>query len=223
MIAVINYGMGNSGSIINMLRRLGQDVLLTSRPGEIVNAEKLVLPGVGAFDNGMQQLHKLGLVPVLTQKVTVDRTPIIGICLGMQLFARCSEEGSSKGLGWIDAEVIRFRQPEGTHLTIPHMGWNTIRAMKPHPLTNDLEPDARFYFVHAYHVRCARSEDVLSVTDYGGHFTSAIASGPVIGVQFHPEKSLRWGMQLFRRFVADEFYAQAESDPVVAAPQHRPC
>ena len=223
MIAVIDYGMGNSGSIINILRRLGQDVLLTSRVDEIVKAKKLVLPGVGAFDKGMQQLHSLGLAPVLSEKVTVDRTPIIGICLGMQLFARSSEEGSSQGLGWLDAEVVRFRAPEGMQLRIPHMGWNTIRPLKSHDLTNDLESDARFYFVHSYHVRCARPEDVLSVTQYGTEFVSAVASGPIIGVQFHPEKSLRWGMHLLRRFVADEYDAPAEGDSVAVAPQHGSC
>jgi imidazole glycerol-phosphate synthase subunit HisH len=202
MITVIDYGMGNSGSIMNILSRIGAEATLTSDPAEIARADKLVLPGVGAFDNGMQKLHDLGLVPILNEKVVSQHTPILGICLGMQLFANGSEEGAAPGLGWIDARVIRFRLDDQVKRRIPHMGWNTITVRKANPIFEGLADDARFYFVHSYHVQCAEASDILATAQYGIEFTACVSKAAVIGVQFHPEKSLRWGMNVFRRFVA---------------------
>ena len=201
MITVIDYGMGNSGSIMNILSRIGAEAMLTANADDIARADKLVLPGVGAFDKGMQRLGDLGLIPVLNQKVVGDGTPILGICLGMQLFAHGSEEGALPGLGWINARVIRFQLEESLRLKVPHMGWNTIRVSKPHPIFENIADDARFYFVHSYHMRCADETDILATSNYGMEFTACVARQSVIGVQFHPEKSLRWGMDVFRKFV----------------------
>ncbi len=214
MITVIDYGMGNSGSIMNILSRIGAEACLTADPAMIAQADKLVLPGVGAFDNGMDRLHDLGLVPILNEKVLVQHTPILGICLGVQLFCNGSQEGVKPGLGWIDADVIRFRfdgvapNGDGTAkvggaggLKIPHMGWNTITVAKEHPIFENIADDARFYFVHSYHVQCNDAADILARSHYGIDFTACVARNSIIGLQFHPEKSLRWGMEVFRRFV----------------------
>lgn len=202
MITIVDYGMGNSGSILNMLAKIGSEAVLTADPEQIRQARKLILPGVGAFDRGMRRLRSLGLVSLLTEKVVHEHTPILGICLGMQLFAKASEEGTCEGLGWVNAQCLRFRfNGELPSRRIPHMGWNAALSQKPHPMLDGQEEDARYYFVHSYHVQCGNPDDVLATTEYGIRFTSALACGAIIGVQFHPEKSLRWGMQMFRRFV----------------------
>jgi imidazole glycerol-phosphate synthase subunit HisH len=202
VITVIDYGMGNSGSIMNILRRIGAEATLTSDLRQIAAADKLVLPGVGAFDQGMERLNDLKLTAVLNEKVMGEQTPILGICLGMQLFARGSEEGNAAGLAWIDAKAIRFQfAGDLAGLKIPHMGWNTVTLRKPSPVFENLAEDARFYFVHSYHVQCADPDDILTTTRYGIETVSSVARGSVIGVQFHPEKSLRWGMEVFRKFV----------------------
>jgi glutamine amidotransferase len=201
MITVIDYGMGNAGSIMNMFLRIDVPAILTRDPLEIAAAKKLVLPGVGAFDKGMQQLRSLDLVNVLGEKVMAGDTPLLGICLGMQLFAESSEEGDLAGLGWIPGRVLKFHFGEDDEqLPIPHMGWNTVAPKIPHPVLSDLDDSSRFYFVHSYHFQCSHAEDALGTTPYGFDFVSAVTRGSVIGVQFHPEKSLRWGMQLFKRF-----------------------
>ena len=203
MIVVVDYEMGNAGSILNMLAKIGVPAVLTRDPGQIRRAEKLILPGIGAFDEGMDKLESLGLVPVLTDRVLREGTPILGICLGMQLFAGGSEEGSRKGLGWIDGTCERFStDPSDRDLRIPHMGWNRLGLRKSHAIFGDLDDDARFYFVHSYHVRCRDDDDVLATTSYGVEFVSALSRDRIVGVQFHPEKSLRWGIDLFRRFVS---------------------
>jgi len=218
MITVINYGMGNSGSIMNILRRIGAEAVLTSDVEEIAKADKLVLPGVGAFDRGMERLHELGLVGPLNQKVMVEHTPILGICLGMQLFAKASEEGEAEGLGWIDATSIRFKfESVDAGLKIPHMGWNVLRCRQPNPVLGDLADDARFYFVHSYHVQCRDPADILATCQYGLEVTAAVARGSIIGVQFHPEKSLRWGMEVFRKFVHHDPRAATSNHSVPAA------
>lgn len=217
MITVIDYGMGNSGSILNMFVRIGTQAILSGKPAEIATADKLVLPGVGAFDKGMNQLHRLGLVDLLTDKVIVKQTPILGICLGMQLFAESSEEGERRGLGWIGGRAVRFRfDAAEKELPIPHMGWNTLAARQDHPVLVDLGDSSRFYFVHSYHVQCTDPDHVLAETRYGTTFVSAVAKGSIVGVQFHPEKSLRWGMQLFRRFVKNAGVPTTTSDSVLA-------
>jgi cyclase len=169
----------------------------------IASAERLVLPGVGAFDEGMENLERLGLAEVLAGRVLAARVPILGICLGMQLMTRKSDEGRKPGLGWIDADTVRFRAGlAGTErLTLPHIGWNHVNAVRPHPLLNGLHETARFYFVHSYRVVCRKPEDALAETSYGGHgFVSAFARGNIAGVQFHPEKSHRFGAQLLKNF-----------------------
>lgn len=203
MIVVVDYGTGNLGSILNMLRKVGAQAVASADPEVIEGADRLVLPGVGAFDNGVRNLRERGLVEVLNHKVVERGTPILGVCLGMQLLTQGSEEGQLPGFGWVDAEVRRFAfSGAQTHLKVPHMGWNTTTLLHPHSLFAGLEADARFYFVHSYYVACRNPETALAETWYGEAFTSSVASGNVLGVQFHPEKSHRFGMQLFRNFVA---------------------
>jgi glutamine amidotransferase len=201
MIAVIDYGMGNAGSILNMLSKIGAEAVLTRNPDEILASDKLILPGIGAFDEGMRRLEELDLIAPLNEKVIERGAPILGVCLGMQLFASSSEEGTRPGLGWFDARTVRFHFTE-KQLLVPHMGWNYLSVRKESDILCDLGEDSRFYFVHSYYLQCERSADVLAVTEYGHEFVSAVARDRIIGVQFHPEKSLRWGMQLFRRFVS---------------------
>lgn len=205
MIAIIDYRMGNPGSIQNMLTKIGVESSITSDVTEIKRAEKLILPGVGAFDTAMSNLDRLGLIPILCEKALVSRTPILGICLGMQLFTRCSEEGQRSGLGWIDAETVRFRFDESAmSLRLPHMGWNHVDVVRPGSLFNDMVEDARFYFVHTYHVRCRNEKNVLATATYGNEFHCAIAQDNIMGTQFHPEKSHRYGLKLLRNFVEAE-------------------
>lgn len=202
MISIVDYGMGNSGSIINMLRRIGAEAKLVSASDELERAEKLILPGVGAFDNGMQRLAAVHLIGPLQARVDAG-TPVLGVCLGMQLFAEASEEGKEEGLGWIKGRVRRLCPSEnGEELPVPHMGWGTIEVRRQSHLFDDAPPDARFYFAHSYYLECSDPQDVVGVSDYGGEFTAAVARGAVMGVQFHPEKSLRWGMHLLQKFVA---------------------
>lgn len=193
--------MGNIGSIANMLRKVGAEARISSDPSVIGAADKLILPGVGAFDQGMHNLGERGLIPLLRKKVLDEKTPILGVCLGMQLFAKGSEEGQCPGLGWLDATAIRFRAAASDgRLKVPHMGWNTLEPQSPHPLLEGLEAQARFYFVHSFHLVCAHPSVVLTRTSYGAPFVSAIAQDNILGVQFHPEKSHRFGMQLYRNF-----------------------
>jgi imidazole glycerol-phosphate synthase subunit HisH len=201
MIAIINYEMGNPASIHNMFKKIGVDSVITSRAEEILSAEKLVLPGVGAFDKAMLNLHRLELIGPMNRKVLEQKTPILGICLGMQLFSRCSEEGSSPGLGWIEAETIKFRfDSEHSSLRLPHMGWSMLAIRRPGILFRNMYEDARFYFVHSYHVCCRSDDDVLATTWYGMDFHSAIQRDNIMGTQFHPEKSHKFGLKLLEQF-----------------------
>lgn len=201
MITIVDYGVGNTGSILNMFKKIGVAAQMTSSAPEISAATKLVLPGVGAFDSGMQKLEETGLVPVLNRMVLEGGVPVLGICLGMQLLSRGSEEGELRGLGWIDAETIRL-DAGAAGLRIPHMGWNELHVVRPHPVLAGLDQDSRFYFVHSYYVRCRHAANVIGETTYGAPFASAIADRNIVGVQFHPEKSHRFGMQLLRNFAA---------------------
>ena len=203
MIAVVDYGMGNLGSIHNMLSRLGAASIVTAKKDEIDAADKLVLPGVGAFDNAMENLRSLDLIAILHEKVIVKKTKILGICLGMQLMTQRSDEGTSAGLGWVDAETVRFpSEIDGTFLRIPHMGWNTITVTRPGSLLDNIDPELKFYFVHSYHVRCRNAEDVLATASHGVSFHAALWHENIVGTQFHPEKSHRYGLRLFQNFVA---------------------
>lgn len=201
MITIVNYGMGNLGSIANMLKKIGAEASISSDPTVIAKAEKLILPGVGAFDHGMASLAQCGLLPALNESVLQRKVPIMGLCLGMQLLGSTSEEGKAAGLGWIDAETVKFRfGPEQKNMKVPHMGWNRVQIVdRPSPFKGML-PATRFYFVHSYHMVCANPADVLTMTDYGINFVSGVMRENIIGVQFHPEKSHRFGMELFRNF-----------------------
>lgn len=201
MIAIVDYRTGNLGSIKNMLKKLGAPAVITSDPAEIEQADKLILPGVGAFDGGMQNINRLGLRPVLDKKVLEEKTPILGICLGMQLITRKSQEGAGPGLGWIEADTIRFTFTPDQKLKIPHMGWNYVSVTGDHPLFAGLEDEARFYFVHSFHAVCDRTEDALTMTSHGYDFASAIGRDNIMGTQFHPEKSHKFGLRLLQNFV----------------------
>lgn len=202
-ISVVDYGMGNLGSILNMVKKAGGEAEACSDPGAIAAAEKLILPGVGAFDNGMRKLESLGLIQALNTAVLERKVPILGVCLGMQLFTKSSEEGGLPGLGWFDAKTIRFRfEGADAGLKVPHMGWNLIETPRPSPLFSDMHPEPSFYFVHSYHVVCARGEDVAATTRYGFRFTSALHRGNIYATQFHPEKSHKYGLKVMANFTA---------------------
>ena len=201
VIVIVDYGMGNLRSIQNKLERLDAGVLISSSLYDIERADRLILPGVGAFDAAMANLQRLGMIPVLHKKVVVDRTPILGICLGMQLFSRFSEEGNAEGLGWLDARTVRFDfNGNGHGLKVPHMGWDAIAVKKPSHIMEGIGADASFYFVHSYHVRCNDPGDVLATTSYGIEFASAVQRDNITGVQFHPEKSHHYGVRLLENF-----------------------
>lgn len=202
MIVIINYGTGNLSSMLNMLKRIGAEAMVSSNISDIEKADKLILPGVGAFDNGMRNLQDSGLVPVLNQKVLSDKTLIMGICLGMQLFTKRSEEGMLDGLGWIDARTIRFEfDKTETKLKVPHMRWNHVDLKQNAEIFSHMYENPRFYFAHSYHVVCKHQQDVLSTTKYGYDFVSSVKRENIIGVQFHPEKSLKFGMKMLETFV----------------------
>jgi imidazole glycerol-phosphate synthase subunit HisH len=204
MITIIDYKTGILGSIQNILKRIGEESVVTSDKDEIARASKIILPGVGAFDTGMRNLTELDLTDILNEKVIVEKTPVLGICLGMQLLSKGSQEGSFPGLGWIDAESVRFRFEDTLEYKIPHMGWNFIRQHKTSKLLDNMYPDARFYFVHSFFFKANVQEDVLTSTTYEIEFTSAIERGNILGVQFHPEKSHKFGMKLLKNFI--DFY-----------------
>lgn len=203
MIVIIDYGMGNLGSILNMLKKVGvRDAKISAYPKDIEQADKLILPGVGAFDTGMHHLRETGLIPLLNEKVLKAKTPTLGVCLGMQLMAKVSEEGELPGLGWFNAETIRFRfDSKQTGLKVPHMGWNTVNIKQEGTLFKDMYPQARFYFVHSFHLVAYEVTNVLTTTEYGYEFVSAIQREHIMAAQFHPEKSHKFGMKLYKNFV----------------------
>jgi glutamine amidotransferase len=202
MIVIIDYGMGNLGSVANMLKKIGAQAVISSNIQMISRADKLILPGVGAFDSGMKNLDELGIIPVLNHKIIVEKTPLLGVCLGMQLLTRRSEEGQLPGLGWLDAETVRFKfDISNPHLKVPHMGWNSLQLSRSHPIFSDFDSEPRFYFVHSYYVVCADTRNILARTNYGGEFVSIVGKENILGVQFHPEKSHKFGMKLLRNFV----------------------
>lgn len=200
MIVIIDYGMGNLGSIYNMIKKLGYNSVISSDIELIQQATKLVLPGVGAFDNGINNLNKYGIVPVLEKQVIEKKVPILGICLGMQLLTNSSEEGNCKGLGWINASTIRFKF-EDSKMKVPHMGWNYVNIVRNNELFNDNTNESRFYFVHSYYVVCHSPNDVVTTTKYGHDFTSSFQHENIYGTQFHPEKSHKFGMKIFENFL----------------------
>ena len=202
MIAVIDYDVGNVGSIANMLRKAGVEAVITADPEQIERADKIVLAGVGSFDTGMQKLRQHGMVDLLDRRVRDGGTPLLGICLGMQFFGRGSEEGREPGLGWLRAETVRFKLPSDSRLKIPHMGWNALDLAPSVNGSHGIAADARFYFVHSYHMVCEDEGDVFARTTYGYPFVSAVRRGNLFGVQFHPEKSHRFGLAMMERFAS---------------------
>ena len=198
MITVVDYGMGNLGSVGNMLKRLGAPAVITGDSSEVSKATKILLPGVGAFDNAMQRINDSGLRAVLDRKALEEKVPVLGICLGMQLLTRSSEEGVLPGLGWIPADTRRFPATPG--LKVPHMGWNITVPQRESPLLRGFEGEMRFYFVHSYRVDVDEPADSLLKTTYGVTFDAAVNRGNIYGAQFHPEKSHRFGLRLLKNF-----------------------
>lgn len=201
MIHVIDYKLGNVGSVVNMLKYLGATVNVVARPEQLKDASKIILPGVGTFNAGSQALKHSGFSDAIKEAVSVDKAMLLGICLGMQLLSDGSEEGEGEGLGLIPGQVKRLN-PENKQLPIPHMGWNRVSIRKASKLfREEIQPNPRFYFVHAYHVCCKDDKDVAGTTHYGEEFTAIIARDRVMGVQFHPEKSHKYGKILLKNFV----------------------
>ncbi len=192
--------MGNIGSLLNMMRYLDIKTNVSSDISELKSAKRIILPGVGAFDTAMKRINETdGLKEVLCEKILVEKIPILGICLGMQLITNSSEEGNLDGLGWIDAETVKF--PEFVDLKIPHMGWNeAFSYVRDNPLLKETKVDQKYYFVHSYHVKVKEENDSIMKTDYGIIFNSIVNRNNIFGVQFHPEKSHKFGMKILHNF-----------------------
>jgi glutamine amidotransferase len=202
MVAILDYGVGNTGSIVNMFKRIGVKAEATANPNRILAADKLVLPGVGAFDTAAERLERSGLRPLLHHKVIEERIPLLGICLGMQLLMEGSDEGKLPGLGWIRGRTRSFASLRVPGLKVPHMGWNDVKIARPSPLLDNFEAEMRFYFVHSYYVECSDPGDVVLTCNYGTAFHAAVQRENIFGAQFHPEKSHRFGMRLLQNFAA---------------------
>ena len=204
MLVIIDFGMGNLRSVYNKMKRLGCDVKISRNSEEIESADKLILPGVGNFAIGIKRLKERNQLDLIRQKVIKGKTPILGICLGMQLFSMLSEEGESEGLGLINAKTIHFRLPEDLKykLKVPHIGWNTVKIAGNSVLMKNIPDNALFYFVHSYHYVADNPDFITGITFYGYEFISLVEQGNIFGTQFHPEKSQDAGMQLLNNFVS---------------------
>lgn len=201
IVGIINIGVGNIGSVMNMLKRLGIKSVLVTDENHFHGVTHLILPGVGSFDAGILNLNNSGLKDILWDKVFNEKLPILGICLGMQMMTNGSEEGNQLGLGWISAEVNLLKLKDNT-IKVPHMGWNRPQIVRSSPLLKDIEQNCRFYFVHSYAVSCHNHEDVILKVNYGGiEFVAGFQNKNIFGVQFHPEKSHRFGMQILSNFI----------------------
>ena len=200
MFLILDYGVGNLVSIQNMMKKAGHDAIISGRKEDVADSQSLLLPGMGHFDNCMRRFNDSGLRPAVEKKVFEEKIPVLGICVGLQMFMEESEEGTEKGLGWIKGKVVRFQEAKmAEQEKIPNMGWLDIHAAKYSSILNDLE-NARFYFAHSFHVEPDNSEDQLITAHYGYDFTAAIERDNLVGVQFHPEKSHRFGLQLLNNF-----------------------
>ncbi|MBC7899312.1 MAG: imidazole glycerol phosphate synthase subunit HisH [Saprospiraceae bacterium] len=200
-IVIVDCGTGNLNSVKRSLDRIIAGVIISSNAEDILRAEKIILPGIGHFGKAMSNLHQNGVIDALHQAVLVNGTPILGICLGMELMAKKSDEGKAEGLGWIDAEIIRFDVSDKNHYKIPHMGWNQISIKKDSLLMNSVPESSEFYFAHSYHLKINDPADLLNETRYETTFPSAIEKGNIFGVQYHPEKSHDAGARLLKNFI----------------------
>ncbi len=201
MITLIDYGVGNLNAFVNVYKRLDIPVKLAKTKEDLADAEKLILPGVGHFDHAMQQLNRSGMRDRIDQLVLEEKLPVVGICVGMQMMAKSSEEGKEAGLGWIDATVKKFDEKTINYVTkLPHMGWNDVTPTKASPLLKGLEKDAIFYFLHTYYFACNQPQDVIATTEYGIQFSSLIQHDNIYGIQCHPEKSHHYGEILLHNF-----------------------
>jgi len=201
MIAIIDYGLGNVKAFAAVYTKLNIPYKIAKLPNDLINASKIILPGVGAFDYAMQRLEQSGLKNELTELVLKDKVPVLGVCVGMQMLANTSEEGKLPGLGWIDGTVKRFETTSmQSDYYIPHMGWNDISVIRQNNLLRDLDESKRFYFLHSYYFQCNNNDDKIAVTNYGLAFDCAVNHKNVYGVQFHPEKSHNWGVQILKNF-----------------------
>lgn len=200
-IVIVDYSMGNLRSVLKKFEALKSDVIISSDLKIIENASKLVLPGVGHFGTGVERLKNSGIWDILNHKVLIEKTPILGICLGMQLMAKFSEEGDVEGFDWFDAQVVRFRVSDTLKFKVPHIGWNTLYPQKKSNLLEGIADDSMYYFVHSYHIACNDKSDILTTTNYDYSFVSTIQKEYIIGTQFHPEKSHDCGEQLIKNFI----------------------
>lgn len=199
-IVIVDYGLGNLGSILNMLRYLNIEAEISDNPNTIKDAKKLILPGVGSFDNGINNLKSSGLFDDLNHQVLIEKIPVLGICLGMQLMTSNSEEGKEEGFGWIKAAAKKFDFTPDIGLKVPHTGWNRVKVIRPNPIMIGLDDLSKFYFVHSYYISCSEQDNMVCKTTFGIDFTSVFAKDNIYGCQFHPEKSHKYGMQLLRNF-----------------------
>jgi len=202
MITIIDYEMGNLNSIQNMFTYIGVESKIESDVDKIKNASKILLPGVGSFDTAMKKINESGLKEVLNEKALKEQVPVLGICLGMQLLTNSSEEGILDGLGWVDAKTMSFKSVIDKKYRIPHMGWNIVSESNESKLTDGFKDfdETRFYFVHSYFVKVENEKNSILKTDYGLKFDSAIQKDNIFGAQFHPEKSHKFGMNIFKNF-----------------------
>jgi glutamine amidotransferase len=202
MITIIDYGSGNIGSVANMLRKIGTKSIITSDLDVIWHAEKIILPGVGAFDSAIRKIDEMGFRDIIVEMANIRKVPILGICLGMQLLFEGSEEGILPGLGFIKGKSYHFRDYLPNGLKIPHMGWNEVSISNPGPLTRGYQGEIRFYFVHSYFVHVDNNSDSVMKCNYGIDFDAAVQKDNIFGAQFHPEKSHRFGMQFLKNFAS---------------------
>lgn len=201
MIGIINYGVGNIQAFLNVYKRLGVEAVSITTPNQIDQVDKLILPGVGHFDFAMRRFLESGLKARVEERVLNEGIPVLGVCVGMQMLADSSEEGEMQGLGWIPGEVKKFTIDEvKTKPHVPHMGWNTIKGVKDHPILKGLDEYSSFYFLHSYYFSCNEESDRLLLTQYGIEYTSMAHRNNVFGAQFHPEKSHSAGVQLLKNF-----------------------
>ncbi|MDB4659648.1 imidazole glycerol phosphate synthase subunit HisH [Synechococcus sp. AH-551-C10] len=201
MIGIVDYGLGNVHAFANIYKRLNIPATLVSNAESLAQIDHIILPGVGSFDWAMQRLERNGLRQMLDQQVLEKKVPVLGVCIGMQIMARTSEEGSEPGLGWIDAEVRRFSfTPDNQQLILPHMGWNDVESVQSSGLLYGLTTNSQFYFLHSYYFSPDKEADVIATAYYGDTFACSVQAGNCYGVQFHPEKSHGWGIQLLKNF-----------------------